>query len=714
MATRKLIVDGKEIEAEEGITLLQACEQAGAEIPRFCFHERLSVAGNCRMCLVEWVGAPKPQASCALQVKDIFPNKDGTPAKINTTSPYALKAREGVMEFLLINHPLDCPICDQGGECDLQDQAMGYGRANFHRFNENKRAVEDKYMGPLVKTIMTRCIQCTRCVRFATEVAGVPDLGATGRGEDMEITTYLEKAFASELSGNVVDLCPVGALTSKPYAFNARPWELKKTESIDVMDAQGSNIRVDTRGPQVMRVLPRLNEDVNEEWISDKARHACDGLSRQRLDRPYVRVNGKLKPATWNEAFAAIAAKVKATTGERMAAIVGDLAAAEEIKALKDLMTALRVKNLDCRQDGAKIANSSGEKSPRQTYLFNTGIAGVEAADAILLVGVNPRWEAPVLNARIRKAWLAGPLKIANIGPAVDLTYPVEQLGADVSALAAITNGTHAFAKVLKDAKRPMIILGQGAITRADGAAILSLAARIAGDTGMIGPAGTHAEGGWNGFNILHTAASRVAALDLGFLPQNGGRDLAGIVDGAQKGEIDFIYSLGADEFDLAHLGRAFIVYQGSHGDAGAHHADVVLPGSAYTEKDGIYVNFEGRAQLAKRAAFPPGEAKEDWAIIRALSDVLGVKLPYDSRAQLLKALEADVTHFAALGVAPVHADTNAATWEGVGASGPLDNSRPLTHAITDYWLTNAIARASQTMAQCSREFGAANKMAAE
>jgi NADH-quinone oxidoreductase subunit G len=709
MATRKLIVDGKEIEAEETLTLLQACEQAGAEIPRFCFHERLSVAGNCRMCLVEWVGAPKPQASCALQVKDIFPNKDGTPAKINTTSPYARKAREGVMEFLLINHPLDCPICDQGGECDLQDQAMGYGRAAFHRFNENKRAVEDKYMGPLVKTIMTRCIQCTRCVRFATEVAGVPDLGATGRGEDMEITTYLEKAFASELSGNVVDLCPVGALTSKPYAFNARPWELRKTESIDVMDAQGVNIRVDARGPQVMRVLPRLNEEVNEEWISDKARHACDGLSRQRLDRPYIRVAGKLKPATWAEAFAAIAAKVKDTTPQKMAAIVGDLAAAEEIKALKDLMAALRVTNIDCRQDGAKIA-----PGPRQTYLFNSTIAGVEAADAILLVGANPRWDAPVLNARIRKAWLASGVKVANIGPVVDLTYPAEQLGTDISVLGAIANGSHAFAKVLGDAKRPMIILGSGAITRADGAAILALAARIAGDTGMIGPAGTHAEGGWNGFNILHTAASRVAALDLGFLPGAGGRDVAGIVDGAQKGEIDFIYLLGADEFDVAHLGRAFIVYQGSHGDAGAHHADVVLPGAAYTEKDGLYANFEGRVQRGRRAAFPPGDAKEDWAILRALSDVLGVRLPYDDHAALKAAIEKDVTHFATSNTAPVHADTSAATWGGIGENGALD-AAPVTAAMVDYYLTNPIARASETMAKCSLEFvSGASKMAAE
>ena len=688
--------------------MLQACELAGVEIPRFCYHERLSIAGNCRMCLVEVKpGPPKPQASCALPVAD--------KQEIFTQTPTVRNARRGVMEFLLINHPLDCPICDQGGECDLQDQAMGYGRAAFHRFNENKRAVEDKYMGPLVKTIMTRCIACTRCVRFATEVAGVPDLGATGRGEDVEITTYLEKAFASELSGNVVDLCPVGALTSKPYAFNARPWELKKTESVDVMDAQGCNIRVDARGPQVMRVLPRLNEEVNEEWISDKTRHACDGLSRQRLDRPYVRVNGKLKSTSWAEAFAAIAARLKQTSPDRMAAIVGDLAAAEEIKALKDLMTALKVKNLDCRQDGAKIGlTANGQKAPRQTYLFNSTIAGVEAADAILLVGANPRWDAPVLNARIRKDWLASGVRVANIGPAVDLTYPVEQLGTDIATLAKIADGSHAFFGVLTDAKRPMIVLGGGAIARNDGAAVLNLAAKIAADTGMIGPAGTHAEGGWNGFNILHTAASRVAALDLGFLPVNGGRDVAGIVDGAQKGEIDFIYLLGADEFDVAHLGRAFVVYQGSHGDAGAHNADVILPGAAYTEKDGLYTNFEGRVQRGRRAVFPPGEAKEDWTILRALSEVLGVKLPYDDRAALVAAIEEDVTHFATLNAAPVHADTASATWGGIGAAGPLD-SAPVTHPMTDFYLTNPIARASETMALCSREFVAGGKqMAAE
>jgi NADH-quinone oxidoreductase subunit G len=545
-------------------------------------------------------------------------------------------------------------------------------------------------------------------VRFATEVAGVPDLGATGRGEDMEITTYLEKAFSSELSGNVVDLCPVGALTSKPYAFNARPWELRKTESIDVMDAQGCNIRVDSRGPQVLRVLPRLNEEVNEEWISDKARHACDGLVRQRLDRPYVRVSGKLKPASWQDAFAAIAAKIANTSPDRMAAVVGDLAAAEEIKALKDLMRALGVANMDCRQDGAKVGGG-----PRQTYLFNSTIAGVEAADAILLVGANPRWDAPVLNARIRKAWAAGPLKIANIGPAVDLTYPVEQLGTEAGVLEAIASGGHAFAQVLKDAKRPMIIVGAAALTRADGAALLKLAARIATDTGMIGPAGTPAEGGWNGFNILHTAASRVGALDLGFLPGAGGRDVAAIVDGAQKGEVDFIYLLGADEFDVAHLGRAFVVYQGSHGDAGAHNADVILPAAAYTEKDGTYVNFEGRVQLAERAVFPPGEAREDWTIIRALSDVLGKTLPYDDLASLRAAMAKDAPHFAQIGLAPVHADTNPATWNGIGAQGVLERAA-IGGVMADYYLTNPIARASETMAACSREFAGAAKMAAE
>jgi NADH-quinone oxidoreductase subunit G len=705
----KLIIDGKEIEADPTLTLLQACEMAGAEIPRFCYHERLSIAGNCRMCLVEWVGSPKPQASCALQVRDIPPNRDGTPAKINTNSPVARKAREGVMEFLLINHPLDCPICDQGGECDLQDQAMGYGRAAFNRYREYKRAVEDKYMGPLVKTSMTRCIHCTRCIRFATEVAGVPDLGATGRGEDMEVTTYLEKAIESELSGNVIDLCPVGALLSKPYSFTARSWELRKTESIDVMDAMGCNIRVDSRGREVMRFLPRVNEAVNEEWLGDKSRFVWDGLKRQRLDQPYVRRNGKLQPASWAEAFDVIATKLKSTAPQKMAAIVGDLAAVEEIRALKDLMQSFGVTNLDCRQDGAKLG-----ASPRQGYLFNTTFQGVEAADALLLIGTNPRWEAPVLNARVRKTWLNGNLKIANVGASVDLTYPVTQLGASPSVLDEIAAGTHAFAQVLKDAKRPMLILGQGALARADGAAILNLATRIASATGMIGPAGTPAEGGWNGFNVLHTVAARVGALDIGFVPSEGGRDVAGILDGAGKGDIELVYLLGADEIDAAWLGRAFVIYQGTHGDAGAHRADVILPGAAYTEKSGLYVNAEGRVQLANRATFPPGGAKEDWAILRALSDVAGKRLAYDDIEALRRAILADAPHFATRDVAPAAPGADPAIWNAIGAAGPIDTNRPLGSTITDFYLSNPIARASEIMAECSRLFVQRTQMAAE
>jgi len=705
----KIIIDGKEMDLDPTLTLLQACELAGAEIPRFCFHERLSVAGNCRMCLVEWVGAPKPQASCALQVKDIPPGRDGSLPKINTKSPVALKARENVMEFLLINHPLDCPICDQGGECDLQDQAMGYGRANFNRYKENKRAVEDKYMGPLVKTIMTRCIHCTRCIRFATEVAGVPDLGATGRGEDMEVTTYLEKAIGSELSANVIDLCPVGALTSKPYAFTARPWELRKTESIDAMDALGSNIRVDARGREVMRVLPRVHEGVNEEWISDKTRYACDGLRRQRLDRPYIRRNGKLEPASWGEALAVVGTKLKSTHAEKMAAIVGDLAAAEEIKALKDLMWSFDVANLDCRQDGAKTSGT-----PREGYLFNTTIAGVDAADVLLLIGTNPRWEAAVLNARIRRGWFHGNLKIANAGQAYDLTYPVEQLGASASVLEKLADGSHPFAAILKNAKRPMLILGQGALARPDGAAILHLAVRIASSTGMIGPAGSSDEGGWNGFNVLHGAASRVGALDLGFLPGPGGHDVDGILMRAGKGEINFVYLLGADEIDMSRLGKAFVVYQGTHGDEGANRADVILPGAAYTEKTGLYVNTEGRVQLANRASFPPGDAKEDWAILRALSDLAGKRLPYDDIEGVRRAILTDVPHFAVRDRAAAQPGADPAIWNAIGVAGPVDENRPLRSTVTDFYLTNAIARSSETMAECSRLFAHPAKLAAE
>ncbi|MDP2619495.1 MAG: NADH-quinone oxidoreductase subunit NuoG [Hyphomicrobiales bacterium] len=686
-----LKIDGQEIEVPSGITLLQACEMAGAEIPRFCFHERLSIAGNCRMCLVEWVGAPKPQASCALSVNELRPNRDGSPADIRTNSPLVKKAREGVMEFLLINHPLDCPICDQGGECDLQDQAMAYG-IDSSRFHENKRAVEDKYIGPLVKTIMTRCIHCTRCIRFATEVAGVPDLGAIGRGEDMEVTTYLESAMGSELQGNVIDLCPVGALTSKPYAFAARPWELDKTESIDVMDAVGSNIRVDTRGREVMRILPRLNEQVNEEWISDKTRFVCDGLRVQRLDQPYVRKSGKLRPASWPEAFSAIAEAVGKSAPDRIAAIAGDLASAEELFAFKDLMGRLDVSSLDCRQDGAALDPAFG----RAGYLFNATIEGIEAADALLLVGTNPRIEASLVNARIRKRWRMGNFPIGVIGGVagggVDLTYDYDYLGAGADTLADLADGNGRFAKLLQQAQRPLIVVGQGALARPDGAAILSLAAKAATGFGAVSQS-------WNGFSVLHTAAARVAGLDLGLVPGPSGRDTAGILEGAAKGEIDMVFLLGADEIPAGRLGDAFIVYQGSHGDRGAHRANVILPGAAYTEKSATYVNTEGRVQLAARAAFPPGDAREDWAILRALSEALGHRLAYDNLEALRAAMYEAHPHLADIDTI-LPGDPSDVT--RLAKAGGHTDKAPFTGPIADFYLTNPIARASAVMAELS------------
>ncbi len=683
----KLTVDGIEVEIEPGATVLQACEQAGSEIPRFCYHERLSIAGNCRMCLVEMEKAPKPIASCAM------PAADGM--NIFTNTALVKKAREGVMEFLLINHPLDCPICDQGGECDLQDQAMAYG-GDRTRYAENKRAVEDKYMGPLVATVMTRCIQCTRCVRFITEVAGVTDLGLIGRGEDVEITTYLEQSMRSELSGNVIDLCPVGALTSKPYAFTARSWELNKTESVDVMDAVGSSIRVDSRGREVMRILPRLNEDVNEEWISDKTRFIWDGLRTQRLDTPYVRKDGKLHAATWAEAFAAIADKIKATKPERIGAIAGDLACAESMKALKDLMAALGSPNLDCRQDGAKIGYG-----PREGYLFNTTIAGIEDADAILLIGTNPRWEASLVNTRIRKRFVRGGVSIGAVGPHVDLTYDVDWLGAGPQTLSEIADGTHAFAKVLRGAKRPMLIVGMGALTREDGAAVLAAAAHIARDMGLAVAASGEQEEGWNGFNVLHTAAARVAGLDLGFMPGPKGRDVAGMIAGAEAGDMDVLYLLGADELPTSDLGKAFVIYQGSHGDQGAHRADVILPGAAYTEKSAIWVNTEGRVQLGERAIFPPGEAREDWTIVRALSDVLGLSLPYKNLTELRSVMRAAAPELGTVDYAPGGDNVSSVTWANIGIPGALSDA-PFEYAVKNFYFTNPIARASKTMAECS------------
>ena len=677
----KIVIDGKEIDVPAEYTLLQACEAAGAEVPRFCFHERLSIAGNCRMCLVEVKGGPpKPTASCAMAVKDLRPGPKGEPPVVETNSPMARKARAGVMEFLLINHPLDCPICDQGGECDLQDQAMAYG-IDTSRYHENKRAVENKYIGALVKTSMNRCIHCTRCVRFTTEVAGVPEMGATGRGEDMEITSYLEKALSSELQGNIVDLCPVGALTAKPTEFHARPWEYIKTESVDVMDALGSAIRVDSRGREVIRILPRVNEGINEEWISDKTRHACDGLKVQRLDRPYVRVNGKLTAATWPEAFSAIAEKAK---GAKVGALVGDLATVEEMFALKELMGKLGSPHIDCRQDGSKLHPKFG----RASYLFNSTIAGIDEADAVMVIGSNPRVEAPVLNARIRKRWLRGDCLMGVLGPKADLTFPYNYLGAGPDSLARFADHPPA------NKEKPMFLLGAGAFARPDGEAVLALALKAAKALGVI-------KDGWNGFNVLHTAASRVGGLDLGLVPGEGGLDAGAIA----KGGVNLIFNLGADEIDIAP--GAFVVYIGTHGDKGAHRADVILPGAAYTEKTGIYVNTEGRPQYADRAVFPPGEAREDWAILRALSERLGVKLGYDSLGGLRAALAAAFPHLVKYDV------VTPGVFLEPAASGAA-SAEAFVSPVHDFYLTNPIARASRVMAECSALASARLAQAAE
>ncbi|MDC0650260.1 NADH-quinone oxidoreductase subunit NuoG [Alphaproteobacteria bacterium] len=671
----KLTVNDVEVEVEDGSTVLHACEVAGVEIPRFCYHDRLSIAGNCRMCLVDMERAPKPIASCAM------PAGDGM--VIRTDTDRIKKAREGVMEFLLINHPLDCPICDQGGECDLQDQAMGYG-LDGSRFSENKRAVDNKHMGPLISTVMTRCIHCTRCVRFATEVAGVPELGAIGRGESMEITTYLEKTLASELSANVIDLCPVGALTSRPYAFAARPWELNKVETIDVMDALGSNIRVDARGAQVMRVLPRLSEDINEEWISDKTRYAIDGLRRQRLDKPYARGrNGRLHPVSWDEALKSLTTALRKANPSAIGAIAGNQADAESLYALKSLMTRLGSPNLDCRQDGAKIGGN------RAGYLFNSTIAGIDDADALLIIGSNPRIEAAVLNARIRRNWLSSRMQVAVVGPKVDLTYDADFLGQDPAILDALVDGSHKFAAKLKKAKRPMIIIGMGALARADGAAMLGKARQVAESYGVVTKE-------WNGFNVLHNAAARVGGLDIGFLPARGGMDIAAMGKAAKAGKLDLLWLLGADEIDFEPFASSFVVYQGHHGDAGAHYANLVLPGAAYTEKDGIYVNTEGRVQYATRAAFPPGDAREDWTIIRAVSGAVGKSIGFDTLAELREALCADHPHFAdADEIAP-------AKWTSFGGRAKL-SAEPIGQSFDNFYMTCAISRASETMAECVR-----------
>jgi len=674
----KLSIDGEEIEVPAGSTVLQACEAAGREIPVFCYHPRLNIAGNCRMCLVEMEKSPKPVASCAM------PAAEGM--VIKTDSPLVHKARKGVLEFLLINHPLDCPICDQGGECDLQDLTLFYGPATS-RFAENKRPVADKYLGPLISTHMTRCIHCTRCIRFLDEVAGVSELGMVDRGEHEEITTYIEKALTSELSGNIIDLCPVGALNSKPYEYRARTWELKKTESIDVLDAVGCNVRLDSRGSEVMRVLPRLHEDVNEEWISDKSRFSYDGLKKRRLDVPFIKKGGRFEEADWRDAFAAIRDRVKGRDGGRIGFILGDLIDCETMVMVKELAAALGSPHLDCRQDGAKL-----EGKVRAEYLFNTTIAGIERADACLLVGTNPRLEASLVNARLRKRYRMGGFKVGRVGPMADLTYPVQELGAGPQSLQELAEGRHEFSGVLDQAERPMLILGQGALARPDGAAVLAAARQVAERHNMV-------RDDWNGFNVLHTAAARVGGLELGLLPGAGGLDVEGMLEAAARGDLDAVFLFGVDEIDTARLADTFTVYQGHHGDRGVAHADIILPGSAYSEKNAFYVNTEGRPQRARLSVFPPGEAKEDWRILRALSELLGVTIPLNSLAQVRARMGE---------MAPQLADEDVvapAAWGEFGRPGAMDEKTPFATPIADFYLTNPISRASSVMRECSRLF---------
>ncbi|HBU15805.1 MAG: NADH-quinone oxidoreductase subunit G [Rhodobacteraceae bacterium GWE1_64_9] len=655
---KKIIIDGIEVEVDAAMTIIQAAEIAGIEIPRFCYHERLSIAGNCRMCLVEVVGGPpKPAASCAMQVRDLRPGPNGEPAVVKTNSPMVKKAREGVMEFLLINHPLDCPICDQGGECDLQDQAMAYG-VDFSRYREPKRASEDLNLGPLVETKMTRCISCTRCVRFTTEVAGITQMGQTGRGEDSEITSYLNETLASNLQGNIIDLCPVGALTSKPYAFTARPWELTKTESIDVMDALCSNIRIDTKGREVMRIVPRNHDGVNEEWLSDKSRFVWDGLRRQRLDTPYIRENGRLRKAGWGEALAAAAAAMK---GKRVTGLIGDLVPVEAAYSLKALVSVLGG-TVECRVDGAKLPAGN-----RSGYVGTAMIEDIDAAQSILLVGTDPRNEAPVLNARIRKAWARG-ASVAVVGPAADLTYDYDHLGTDRQALTALLAEAQGKGP---DGKAALVILGQGALTEADGAAVLAEVMALCEATGAK-------------LLVLHTAAGRVGAMDLGCTTDGG---IKAATEGAEV-----IYNLGADEVEIAP--GAFVIYQGSHGDRGAHRADIILPGAAYTEENGLFVNTEGRPQLALRAGFAPGEAKENWAILRALSAEIGSTLAWDSLAQLRQSLLSAHPHLGAIDNVPANG------WKALPRA-QLGNAA-FRVAVKDFYLTNPIARASSLMGELS------------
>ncbi|MDD9331883.1 MAG: NADH-quinone oxidoreductase subunit NuoG [Wolbachia sp.] len=675
----KVTINSKECEVEHGLTIIQACEIAGVEIPRFCYHERLAVAGSCRMCLVEVEGGPqKPVASCAVPVAEGM--------VIHTDTPKIKKAREGVLEFLLINHPLDCPICDQGGECDLQDITMTYGKG-VSRLDEYKRAVPKKNFGPLIETAMNRCIHCTRCVRFLSDVAGTNELGGIGRGENVEIGTYIERYINSELSGNIIDLCPVGALTSKPYSFKSRSWELSCYETIDVLDAVGSNIRVDYRGPEVMRILPRLNEEINEEWISDKTRFAYDGLKVQRLDRPYVKKNGRFVQVSWDEALTVAAEKLKNIKSSKIAAIAGDLADCESMLLLKEMMQKLGSYNIDCRQDGAKLTPNN-----RVSYVFNTTIEGIENADLCLFINTNPRIEAPIINARLRKRYLQGGFNVASIGPDIEYLYHVEKLGDNPNILSEIVERNHKFCELLNVSKNPMLIIGQDALVRNDAYSILALAGKIAEKFNMI-------RDNWNGFNVLHKAAARVGGLDVGFVPKRGGKDTNQILENAESGEIEVVYLLGADEIDTSKLENAFVIYQGHHGDKGAHVADVIFPGAAYTEKYATYVNTEGRAQRTNLAVSPPGEAKEDWLIIKNLSQYLGVSLPYDSLFDVRKKLDT-------IGLQFRNYDQIVRNkWVSVDCDTIKLSGVHFSLKEYNFYMTDSISRASKIMSDCTKAF---------
>ena len=663
----KIIINNKEIEFEEGMTVLQACEIAGAEIPRFCYHERLSIAGNCRMCLVEMEKSAKPIASCAM------PAADGM--KIKTNTPFVEKARKGIMEFLLANHPLDCPVCDQGGECDLQDQSLFYG-SDSSRYKENKRQVPEKFMGPLIKTQMTRCIHCTRCVRFATEVAGIPELGAVGRGEDMEITTYLEKAMESELSANVIDLCPVGALTSKPYAFEARPWDLKKTESVDVMDAVGSNIRIDTYGWEVKRVLPRLNEDINEEWISDKTRYACDGLLKQRLDSPYIREDGKLKKTTWNEALKLLINKFNSLNSNQIAGLVGELADLEMIYAFKEFFTkCIGSNNLECRQDRIYV-----NPKERSNYIFNSTINGIEDADLILLIGTNPRLEATILNARIRKTYVKKNIKIYSIGSPGDLTYPYEVIGDNTSVVKEIISDSHRVSKEIKKSKKPMIIIGESALYDKTGKYIMESLKNYLLKNNFI-------RKDWNALNILNQHASRVGAIDLGVYSIKDNNNFI-FFDKLANNEFKLLYLLGCDNFNFEKKDM-FVVYQGSHGDKGAEIADIILPGAAYTEKNGSFVNLEGKTQNAYKASYPPGNAREDWVILNDLANLMKKPFDFKNLNDLRNAIKNYISN------------NTVNNFKNVMEADFFESNiflKPI-----DYYHTNSIARASKVMNECRK-----------